>query len=519
MSYSIIRVAKVKSETNTTGIQKHVQRENINYENEDINHSKSYLNYDLVNDAKKNFNELIDEKIEKNYTGKRKIRKDAVKHVDGLITSDDNFFDNKTPEETRAFFEHTKTFLEQEYGKDNLLYATVHMDEKTPHMHYGIVPITEDGRMSAKDVVGNKKALTEFQDRFNEYVNSRGYNLERGQSRQVTGKKHEQVNRYKQKTEYHKQEYERESEKLDHIKQENDKLTHQYQKSLNTLKKPLNVKYEYETKEEGGFFNKQEVQTGNIVLGQEEFDDLVAQSKAANHILSHYEDLNNGTEITRLRNKVDEMTGTIDRLVDLGTKNDKEQQRLNSENKRLSEDNQLLKNKNEKQSEVINGIKDTFHNTMNFFEKILGKDRFRNSVLKIDNMLNNNQFFRNLVVGFDDKYKQIFTRNDKVNIAKKDMYVSQNIEIKDMDKQLLEAELETSDSLLTLEIDMSDGGFDEYLEEPEKYVVFAPKNNESEAFLKSLDEIDLTKPLEFDKDLGLGSSQELDIDFGLDLER
>jgi uncharacterized protein (DUF927 family) len=99
------------------------------------------------------------------------------------------------------------------------------------------------------------------------------------------------------------------------------------------------------------------------------------------------------------------------------------------------------------------------------------------------------------------------------------MYVSQNIEIKDMDKQLLEAELETSDSLLTLEIDMSDGGFDEYLEEPEKYVVFAPKNNESEAFLKSLDEIDLTKPLEFDKDLGLGSSQELDIDFGLDLER
>lgn len=101
MSYSIIRVEKVKSETNTTGIQKHVQRENINYENEDRNHSKSYLNYDLVNDTKKNFNELIDKKIEKNYTGKRKIRKDAVKHVDGLITSDDNFFDNKTPEEIR----------------------------------------------------------------------------------------------------------------------------------------------------------------------------------------------------------------------------------------------------------------------------------------------------------------------------------------------------------------------------------------------------------------------------------
>ena len=37
------------------------------------------------------FNDLIDEKIERNYTGKRKIRKDAVKHIDGMITSDNEF--------------------------------------------------------------------------------------------------------------------------------------------------------------------------------------------------------------------------------------------------------------------------------------------------------------------------------------------------------------------------------------------------------------------------------------------
>lgn len=219
MSYSIIRVSKVKTGTNTTGIQKHVQRENNNYENEDIDHSKTYLNYDLVNANKQNFNNLIDEKIEQNYTGKRKIRTDAIKHVDGLITSDNEFFKDKSQDEIRAFFEHSKEFIENEYGKDNLLYATVHMDEKTPHMHFGIVPITQDGRLSAKEVIGNKKALTEFQDRFNEYVNQRGYDLERGQSRQVTNAKHDQVSRYKQKTEYHKQEYERESQKLSHIQQ------------------------------------------------------------------------------------------------------------------------------------------------------------------------------------------------------------------------------------------------------------------------------------------------------------
>lgn len=52
MSYSIIRVVKVKSKTNTRGIQRHIQRENKNYENIDIDLSKSYLNYDLVNDTK-----------------------------------------------------------------------------------------------------------------------------------------------------------------------------------------------------------------------------------------------------------------------------------------------------------------------------------------------------------------------------------------------------------------------------------------------------------------------------------
>lgn len=224
MSYSIVRVVKVKSNTNTTGLQKHIQRENKNYENIDIDLEESHLNYDLVNDNPINYNATIDKKIEENYTGKRKIRIDAVKHIDGLITSDSEFFNNQSPEDTKRFFEHAKTFLEQEYGKNNLLYATVHLDEKTPHMHYGVVPITTDGRLSAKEVVGNKKALTEFQDRFNEYLNKSGYDLERGLPKTLTKDKYEQVSQYKQKTEYHKQEYKHESQKLDHIKQENAKL-------------------------------------------------------------------------------------------------------------------------------------------------------------------------------------------------------------------------------------------------------------------------------------------------------
>ncbi|MRW51738.1 recombinase [Staphylococcus aureus] len=104
MSYSIIRVVKVKSKTNTRGIQ----RENKNYANIDIALCTSYLNYDLVNDTKFDFNKKIDEKIEKNYKGKRKIRTDAIKHIDGLITSDNVFLINYLKKRQNSFLSMLK---------------------------------------------------------------------------------------------------------------------------------------------------------------------------------------------------------------------------------------------------------------------------------------------------------------------------------------------------------------------------------------------------------------------------
>nr|WP_172685972.1 MobV family relaxase [Staphylococcus hyicus]AKI06742.1 Pre/Mob [Staphylococcus hyicus] len=369
MSYSIVRVSKVKSGTNTTGIQKHVQRENNNYENEDIDHSKTHLNYDLVNDNKQNFNNLIDEKIEQNYTGKRKIRTDAVKHVDGLITSDKDFFDNQKPEDTKQFFEHAKEFLEQEYGKDNLLYATVHMDEKTPHMHYGVVPITDDGRLSAKEVVGNKKALTEFQDRFNEYVNQRGYNLERGQSRQVTNAKHEQISQYKQKTEYHKQEYNRESQKLDHIKQENDKLMQEYQKSLNTLKKPINVPYEQETEKVGGLFSKETQETGNMIIHQDDFYKFDEKVKAAKTIIDDYERIKSGEKIKGLERDYKKTRDNFLETYEM-------YQDLKKENENLKEENKDLKTKVNAKDKLLALFKEMMSALLKELQHALGREKY-----------------------------------------------------------------------------------------------------------------------------------------------
>ncbi|EZS17913.1 coiled-coil domain-containing protein, partial [Staphylococcus aureus] len=306
---------------------------------------------------------------------------------------------------------------------------------------------------------------------------------------------------------------------IDDLQDKYKELGEMYEKDKERLEKPLNIQYEHEIKEEGGLFNKQEVKTGNVVLKQEEFDELLEQSKSANRILDRYDDLNSGTEITELRNQIDEMNKDIDKLIDSDKENKREKEQLRSKNKQLSNINQSLKTENKKQLEVINGVKDTFHNTMNAFEKVLGKDRFKNCVLKVDKMLNNNQFFRNLVVGFDDKYKEIFTRNDKLNLAKENMYVSQKMDIKDMDKQVIEAEFESMNGVFTKEVNVSDEKFMEYLNQPEKYMMVVPMSMDDEPLFMSIDDIDLDKPLEFDKDLGIGDSQEIDIDLGLDLER
>ena len=64
------------------------------------------------------------------------------------------------------------------------------MDEKTPHMHLSFVPLTADGRLSAKEIVGNKKKLTQWQDKFWEHMVRKYPDLERGESASQTGRDH-----------------------------------------------------------------------------------------------------------------------------------------------------------------------------------------------------------------------------------------------------------------------------------------------------------------------------------------
>ena len=58
------------------------------------------------------------------------------------------------------------------------------MDEKNAPYAPFFVPLTEDGRLSAKEIVGNKKKLTQWQDRFWEHMVKKYPDLERGECQQ-----------------------------------------------------------------------------------------------------------------------------------------------------------------------------------------------------------------------------------------------------------------------------------------------------------------------------------------------
>jgi hypothetical protein len=114
-----------------------------------------------------------------NPTGK-KLRKDAVLLSEFIISSSNDFFETLSTEKQREYFQASLEYLENLFGKKNTIYAVVHNDEHTPHMHFGFVPMTEDNRVCAKAVI-NRNTLRKIQDELPKHLQKAGFDIERGE--------------------------------------------------------------------------------------------------------------------------------------------------------------------------------------------------------------------------------------------------------------------------------------------------------------------------------------------------
>ena len=113
------------------------------------------------------------------------------------MTASPEFFEGASAEEVRDFFEDALGFCREEFGESNLVHFTVHMDEETPHAHFGFVPL-RDGKLSWKGFFPDKAALGAMQDRFYERVGAL-YGLSRGEKRLEgqPARRHKSVAEYK----------------------------------------------------------------------------------------------------------------------------------------------------------------------------------------------------------------------------------------------------------------------------------------------------------------------------------
>lgn len=194
MEKMVCHVEKYKK-GNVVSRELHNERKNKNYSNEEIDLSRTHLNFALIQRDTRSYYRSVMDLVDKrnNPTGKA-MRKDAVVLCETVISSSNDFFKGLSIEEQRRFFEDAAKYLQDFFGKENCIYATVHFDEHTPHMHFGFVPLTKDKRLCAKEVTARSELLR-LQDELPRFLQDRGFQIERGESGSTAV--HKSVRQYK----------------------------------------------------------------------------------------------------------------------------------------------------------------------------------------------------------------------------------------------------------------------------------------------------------------------------------
>lgn len=298
MSYCVARMEKMKSD-NLVGIGNHNQRRFSNHSNKDIDVSKSHLNYDIL-DKVKSYKTDIEGYINANKSSKRAVRKDAVLVCEWIITSDSDFFESMSPADTREYFQTAIDFFAERYGSKNLMYAQVHLDERTPHMHLGIVPFDKDNKLTAKTMF-DREALQDIQNELPRYMNERGFKVERG--RAGSEAKHLTVQEYKDV----QKEIKKQSEVLDGVKKELE--------SVKNVTRTKNFLDELDSK------SKKTLLGNDVKISQEDYQELKEQLLGADKSLLEMDKLKQHNQklsrsIYDLRDELDDSKAYADRLYD-----------------------------------------------------------------------------------------------------------------------------------------------------------------------------------------------------------
>ena len=177
MSFQQLIAGKIKL-NGLAGIQHHLLDRDRVKTNPNIDLTRSYLNHSIEDLSPEHLVLRVNQRI-KQLNLKKHPRSDAVGIEDIIIGASADFMLNLDAKKREQYFKDSLHFFQDRYGKENVMYCHCHLDESNPHVHISIIPVTPDGRLSAKSLFC-PKTLEKLQTDFNREV-ARHYGLERGE--------------------------------------------------------------------------------------------------------------------------------------------------------------------------------------------------------------------------------------------------------------------------------------------------------------------------------------------------
>lgn len=139
--------------------------ENLHWDSQGRAYSQEeWTNYVRDNSLSKRVNS----RIEIGYKLTKTIRKDAVKALEYILTSDNRKM--REIETSSDLFKDwivsNREFIESIHGKENIVAFSLHRDEESAHIHAVVVPLTEGGRLTMEPYVGSPKKLITLQNAY-----------------------------------------------------------------------------------------------------------------------------------------------------------------------------------------------------------------------------------------------------------------------------------------------------------------------------------------------------------------
>ncbi len=411
MSYAIFRVEPINKLKDLGQIGAHNTRTKEAYKsNPDIDKSKSHNNIQLVPITHKDYyssymNLVKDYKKqhdEKQKTERENRKKSFNQMLDDsnsvvadelLFTSDKEFFKNMSKEEILRWANCCMDFVYEDIGykKEQILHSTIHMDEKTPHIHCVVVPLIkkydkrsdkEKWTISKKYYMKDKNYLSTLQDKYHERMVSNGFDLDRGIKN--SDNEHIDIKQYKKIT-----------RKLNvELTSKNERLN----KSMEELESKMSSNKET-------IFDKDYVKVKKDTF--DSMNKVIEQTKKVMEIQP---------KIQKVYNEVDEYARSYKSL-------EKENENIQKEVKYLKIRNQKLEQENDK---LISYIKNILKAIKEFFRKMLqlGNDKTKEATTsKIKDYYDNEDFDKDDIYDIakdTDKEDELFDYADIDNYYSKD---------------------------------------------------------------------------------------------------